>query len=265
MKWARRRPTTSSVLAITFVFLILLTRAGWQSFVKFEELRGTAESTLAYAANHLADDTRTSEVEAKLDRLIATLTGEPSLARMNQRASQLLTQVQSKKRARNGYRQFIERHDDALFQDTQLTGLDPVENIRVIRQSTRTALEVLAADGCRDDTWKLAPWSSWLTEAELQDVGLGYYEMLLVLAEAVSQPLPGESAAEQADKAIRILGCANTLHRPTQAYHLRLAACLERGAIGREQGASSRRPRRSSLTALSTISSAVENVSSEAC
>ena len=51
----------------------------------------------------------------------------------------------------------------------------------------------------------------------------------MVLAEAVAQPLPGESATSQAREALQILDRAAVLLRqPTHAYHLRRAACLER-------------------------------------
>jgi eukaryotic-like serine/threonine-protein kinase len=52
--------------------------------------------------------------------------------------------------------------------------------------------------------------------------------MLMVLAAAVAQPLPGESSHSQAREAIEILERALVcLRRPTHAYHLRRADCLE--------------------------------------
>ena len=84
----------------------------------------------------------------------------------------------------------------------------------------------------------------------------GCYEMLMVLAEAVAQPLPGESATVQARAGIEILDrAACLLHRPTHAYHLRKAACLE--AAGDAEGAKQerRRPSASSRMVRSTTSS----------
>ena len=52
--------------------------------------------------------------------------------------------------------------------------------------------------------------------------------MLMVLAEAVAQPLPGEDPRHQAAAALRILQRATALRPPTRAYHIRRAACLER-------------------------------------
>ena len=82
----------------------------------------------------------------------------------------------------------------------RLTGLDSADNLRVIRQSARAALELFAADGRQGDEWRLQPWPPSLTEPERNEVALGCYEMLMVLADAVSQPLPGESPIRQARK-----------------------------------------------------------------
>ena len=77
---------------------------------------------------------------------------------------------------------------------------------------------------------RLAPLPESLTEQQREDVVRGCYEMLMVQAEAVAQPLPGESATSQAREALQILERAVLLlHQPTHAYHLRRAACLEQG------------------------------------
>src|SRR5262249_542533 len=64
------------------------------------------------------------------------------------------------------------------------------------------------------------------------------YELLLVLAEAEAQPLPGERQDTQREQALRILDRASTLGwtgHPTQAYHLRRARYLE--ALGQAEAA----------------------------
>ena len=74
------------------------------------------------------------------------------------------------------------------------------------------------------DQWALAPLPD-LTEQERKDVSLGCYEMLMVLAEAVAQPLPGESPVRQAREALKILDrAAELLKQPTHAIHMRRAA-----------------------------------------
>ena len=135
---------------------------------------------------------------------------------------------QAKAMDQDRYRQFIRRHDDALFEATQITGLDSADSLRVIRQSARAALELFAAEGQQGDEWRLQPWPPSLTEPERNEVALGCYETLMVLADAVSQPLPGESSVRQAEEALRILQRAAELRQqPTRAYHLRRASCLK--------------------------------------
>ena len=109
----------------------------------------------------------------------------------------------------------------------------------VVRKSTAAALELFAADDARADHGALAPLPESLTEQEREDVARGCYEMLMVLAEAVAQPLPGESRIAQAREALQILDrAARLLRQPTHAYHLRRAACLERAgdAEGAQRG-----------------------------
>ena len=67
-----------------------------------------------------------------------------------------------------------------------------------------------------------------LSPEERAEVESGCYELLLVLAEAVAQPRPGEDPRRQVDDALRILDQTARVRPPTQAYHLRRAACLAR-------------------------------------
>ena len=100
---------------------------------------------------------------------------------------------------------------------------------RVVRKSTMAALQLFAADGLSGKEWTMARLPECLTEPEREEIVRGCYEMLLVLAEAVAQPLPGESATAQAHEALQVLDrAAILLRQPTHAYHLRRAACLQR-------------------------------------
>ena len=137
-------------------------------------------------------------------------------------------------------REFLRRRDDALFQDTQLMDLDPTENVAVVRKSAMAALRLFAADGQPDSRWTLDRYPDSLTEQERESVVRGCCEMLMVLAAAVAQPLPGESATRQAHEALQIVDRALVLLRqPTHAYHLRKADCLEKA--GDAEGAKQER------------------------
>ena len=254
LKWARRRPTTSSVLAISFLIASILAMLGlrhhanrqnWarQEDQHVERLRQGAETVLSMVRDHLLDDSLSSDDMNELYRLEASLKSQPRLSDQHSRAVEWIEQVnrrhadhEAKETTRDHYRQFIRRHDDALFEDTQITGLDSADNLRVIRRSARAALELFAADGQQGDEWKLQPWPPSLTEPQRNEVALGCYEMLMVLADAVAQPLPGESPTRQAQEALRILERAAELRQqPTRAYHLRRTACLE--SAGDTEGA----------------------------
>jgi eukaryotic-like serine/threonine-protein kinase len=243
LKWVRRRPTTASLLAIGFLM------ASWVAlFFAFEEnrvvdLKNASERVLSNVRDHLLAGSLSSDDVDELVRLEEALKSSPRLSDQHSRAAQWLEKIkhhrverQAEEAARDRYRQFIRRHDDALFEDTQLTGLDPAESLKVIRKSARATLAIFAGDEWREDEWTLQPLQPSLSPQQQNEVTLGCYEMLMVLADAVSQPLPDESADRQAEAALRILDRAAELrHRPTQAYHLRRAACLE--ATGDTEGA----------------------------
>jgi tetratricopeptide (TPR) repeat protein len=172
----------------------------------------------------------------ELSRLETSTEGDRRFADEHSRALYLLREAQngreeqeSSARARERLRRFLDLRDVALFQDTQLTGLDPSDSVAAVRESALAALRLFAADSPRANQWALAPFHSSLTEQDRDHVNRGCYEMLMVLAEAIAQPLPGESPAAQARQALEILDRAAILCRePTHAYHLKRAACLER-------------------------------------
>ena len=57
---------------------------------------------------------------------------------------------------RERLREFFSRRDDALFQDTQLTGLDPLENVAVVRKSSLAALRCSPRTASGSHPWALA-------------------------------------------------------------------------------------------------------------
>ena len=71
----------------------------------------------------------------------------------------------------------------------------------------------------------LAP--SHFDVAEIGAITTRYYELALLLAEAISQPLPGENASSQARDALQILDRAERVRVPTAVFHNRRAVYLE--------------------------------------
>ena len=98
----------------------------------------------------------------------------------------------------------------------------------MIRESARAAWRCLALER-RGDGWTLGPLPSSLTEQERDQVALGCYEMLMVLAEATAQPRPANPPSDRRAQAIGILDRATLLRsQPTHAYRMRRASFLER-------------------------------------
>ena len=165
---------------------------------------------------------------SKLSRLDEKISLHPRLAELQVEVHELLGQFHDRAAAVGRFQEFLQRHEDALFEDTELTGKNPADSLVAIRTASLSALELYAAADREADRWALAPLAG-LSEQESKDVVHGCYEMLMVLAEAVALPLPNESPVRQAHHAIQILDrAALLLPEGTQAMWLRRAACLER-------------------------------------
>src|SRR5262249_52666857 len=121
--------------------------------------------------------------------------------------------------ARARHEEFLKRRDEALLSDSQVPGLTASANLTATRTAARRALELFAVPPGPEDG---------LSEGEQAEIATGCYELLLILARAVAQPLEGEDAVRQADEALRLLDRAATLRPPTRALHLCRAACLAR-------------------------------------
>jgi tetratricopeptide (TPR) repeat protein len=221
------------VLAIGFLIIATLVVTGLRSFAAYKAERRDVEAALTRDRDLLIDGGDPTE---DLYRQKTRTESDYRLADLHSRAVEMLEKAQSKSdekrsgnEARERFRQFQVLRDDALFQDTQITGLDPSENVAVVRTATWAALELYAAHSQGAERWTLGPLHPSLTRTEHEDVARGCYEMLMVLAEVVAQPLPGESPTLQARSALQILERAAVLRpQATHAFYSRKAACLER-------------------------------------
>jgi eukaryotic-like serine/threonine-protein kinase len=252
LRWARRRPVKTFLLAFCGVLVSCGLVALLRSEADYRVGRVRFQSGLNTAGNEMIDGYFPIE---ELSRLETSTEKNPRYADLHTRAREMLQKArfglaaqQSWEKARDRLREFFSLRDAALFQDTQLMGLDPSENVAAVRESTTAALTLFAADGPGARQWTLAPFHALLTEHQREEVARGCYEMLLVRAEAVAQPLSGESATVQARAGLEVLERAALLRRePTHAYHLRRAACLERagdaeGAIRERKAAELTQP-----------------------
>src|SRR6516225_1834205 len=100
------------------------------------------------------------------------------------------------------YQQFQKGRDDALFHATLATGEGLAANVRATRDKTRQALALWnVAFDTRTPLMLYAPFAG----CEKDEVLAGCYELLLVLADALAHPLPGEDPDRQREAALRIL------------------------------------------------------------
>jgi tetratricopeptide (TPR) repeat protein len=121
------------------------------------------------------------------------------------------------------YRLFLDRRKEALFRDTQFTGLMLPLNLDLTRQAAEEALAVFAHRQQGND-WTLGNLPASLSKEERSEIEEGCYELLLVLAEALATQDP-----RQADRALQILASADRLRpKHSSAYHQRRAFCLAR-------------------------------------
>jgi tetratricopeptide (TPR) repeat protein/tRNA A-37 threonylcarbamoyl transferase component Bud32 len=244
-KWVRRRPAAATLAGLASLALVAVTVLGlYRDAQQKKALRDDArrvadlavrcDQELFLAQADLAGN-RWPDARLTLTRLLTVLNSEPRLETLRHRASGLLAQAEDRRRAESRLHLFLERRNEAFFQETRFTGLDLPANLQATRAAAREALG-LFADAAPGDAWRLGALSLALTPQERAEITDGCYDLLLILAGAVAQALPAEDARAQAERGLSILDQAARLRpEPTRAYHLRRAACLARA--GDEPGA----------------------------
>jgi tetratricopeptide (TPR) repeat protein len=247
LRWVRRRPAVAGLLAVTtLAVLALATSAGWHWRSEQHRL-GQARGGVRYlllrareAANHQAWE----QAQGLLADAQARLQAEPALAGLWAEAGGLPDEVRGQLAARAAYREFVARRDEALFRATLAAGDGSERNLQATQDKAREALALAGAAG--DGAGDPGPF---FTDREKEDLRRGSYELLLVLAEAVAQPRPRQTADErrrQAREALALLDQADRLGFPTQAYHLRRARYLaqagDEAAARAEQARAAARP-----------------------
>ena len=229
VKWARRQPAAAALTAVGVTALVGMVVAGsrYQDSLRDEArrvvtLRFEAAGALSRGREALAQG-HPRDGRDPLIRLLRTLKAEPALADLRAEADDVLGRIDRGleiERARladeRRREEFLRERDEALFHDTQFTGLELPGNLEATRASARKALAIFPS---------AAPPT--LPDRARAEVAEGRYELLLVLAEAEARPLGGEDPKVQAGRSLETLARAAALRPPTRAYHLRRAACLD--------------------------------------
>ncbi len=242
-KWARRQPAVALLLLVSLLALLSTGLGGlfyaWYTHENarnisrelrerqaLDALRDEARDLIrqgqqaAAAGNWKEARVQLSQAQGKVGA--ATFSSpalEPLLAEEKALIDRLLHDAKAQEDRQEALRSFTRWRDEALLFASGMTGSD----LRANRRATRKAAqEALAALGplLSDDRFRAQEPEALATDC---------CELLLILAEATAHPISAEeTAAGQAEKALEILERARRLSsRPTRAYHLQRASCLE--------------------------------------
>ena len=252
MKWARRRPliAASWILGIGIASVLILGLFAYQRSELQRSRTNLEIHTSGYSVLREADAAQTEEeledarvhLSALVEK-ISPIKDEPRTKELSDLVAKKQTDVAKRRAAlqsqraerdrlreeRDRLQKFPRLLSEALFLDTQFTGLDIPSNQEATRRAARAALDLFAAPGSRrwrgspdPAHWALRSLPPGFSQAERAEVAEGCYELLLVLAEAETPP----------DQGMHRLDEAARLRPPTKAYHLRRAACLARAGNG---------------------------------
>ena len=197
---------------------------------------------------------RWEEARVMITRLLSRieLESEPQIVLLRGKAERLLAQARlgreeqtATEHARAQFHRFLDLRDEALFLDTTRFADGLGNSPEATCRAARDGLGVFGDHGA-GDVWTLSPLPPALSSHERDEIERGFYQLLLILADAVSQS-PGAMPAEQAEEALRIVGRTEGLHSPaTRAFHLRRADFLE--MKGDKNGAETERANAERLT-----------------
>ncbi len=184
-----------------------------------------------------------SSIEKETDERIAQL--RLRVQSLNEQAERGLAAAKQTQRARDQMEavqsrlgEFRKHLVEAKFLDARFAGIDPANVAEATRREARASLAAFGT-GALGDAWVLEALPSELTLRERDEVTTGFYELLLILADAVAQA-PEAEPAERAAQALRIIDRAPGV-RPTatRAYHLRRSGYL--ATKGDQKGAARER------------------------
>ena len=187
-------------------------------------------------ANKAPAQARFEDVRVIAARLLSRFAEDtdPRLTRVREdgeilqaRATRGLEEQADFERAHAKFHRFVELRDEALFLDTSRFGDGLGHSVEATCRAARDALRVFGEPGGGDE-WTLRPLPKALAEHDRTEVKDGFYQLLLILADAISLS-PGATPAQRAGEAIRVVDrAAGLLSQPTKAYFLRRSEFLEK-------------------------------------
>jgi tetratricopeptide (TPR) repeat protein len=264
LKWVRRHPAWAALGALGGAACLALVAGGvlWShARARAEVAEARAETAEAREAQREAErkeslerlrarvqqcllagrDAQAQGNEAgarkQADEAQALVRDEPALADLGEAADRLAAEVERRELVRRNYDRLFAGRDEALFHlNRQLfTGLDQGESLAKARQEAEEALRPFTGS---PDPGRPLVLDDLYTPRQKAEIAQGCYELLLTQAEATARPVPGQPAAEQADRArqaLALLDRADALVPGTRAVHRRRERYLAR--LGDEAGA----------------------------
>jgi tetratricopeptide (TPR) repeat protein len=206
-----------------------------------QELLLAAEEELRRDRQEGPDGKRLADAGARARQALARLGDEPGLDDLRGRADRLAGEVERRGNAQQAYGRLLRERDEALFQlySRGFTGLGLAESLSRAREHARAAL---AGFDVPDDPDRSLVLDDLYSPAQKAEITRGCFEALLIQAEALTRPLPGQAEDEgrvRAREGLRLLDRADALVGDTRAVHRRRARC--RARLGDEAGAAAQR------------------------
>jgi len=266
-KWARRRPLTAALTGTLIAAAAGLAVAAQRYSAYTQDRIRRQDEQVARARLEAIDDLdrgRLQRAKGELENTRVTLASlqtklraQPRLADLLKRADGEMAQVKSLQSAVANRSADVERfnrfgqlRDQALLLDGYAALVPETLSAEAAgeaapgergqpaiaprggptgrtRDAARAALAVFAPPGAGPVPTPVTD-STTLSPEQRAQVESGCYLMLMVLAEAVGRPLPGEDPKHQVDRALSILDRTTALRAPTAAFHLCRADNLER-------------------------------------
>jgi tetratricopeptide (TPR) repeat protein/tRNA A-37 threonylcarbamoyl transferase component Bud32 len=241
-KWVRRRPSLAALVVVSTLSILAAAlgvfwyvhdqqRQREQVARRIDAIRDQIRKFVSLGEDALGtEDYPGARIHFQNALMLAR--GEPklsplgsALANLLDRADRKIDERTERDDARKRLAAFQKSYNEAVFYQSQYTGLDPEANVRASRQAAKVAVDQFARD-VRDGTLALSLLH--FTAAEIDQINARYYEVSLIQAEATAQTLTGEDPVSQAKQALDVLGKIAQFHALTPIYHVRRAAYLER-------------------------------------
>jgi tetratricopeptide (TPR) repeat protein len=251
LKWTRRRPAVAALVGVSALALLCVALGGLfyaqyqhdRAQLALRELNDRRRQDDARSSIHsLVDQARADMANQAWDQAKQNLSGarglvaaDPALEELREEVDRLLKEVDSqldrqgsRQRALARLRRFADRRDQALLHGTLSIGEDLSASLRATEEQARAAL---AEFGLTPEDDSLPAPDPALTPTQREDLRDDCYLLVLVLAEAVAQPRPGQGPDAQrqaAEAALHLLERAERFGIDTRAIHRRRARYLRR-------------------------------------